>query len=195
MIGIISFTDCDEVTTTAFNDPPTYQEPYHQKEQKSSTNQDSGPSYQKNDVNYRKDDPKFQNTEAINQNDEPIYQNGQRIYAKDGSNYNNSPFYQKNEPSNQKKDLFYQKNEPSYLKDGPFYQKKLSYQKDDPKYQKDEPIPEPELLPVLLGNDTRCRISEYQCANKKCVPVNRFCDGTNDCGDSSDEPRHCTREF
>lgn len=62
-------------------------------------------------------------------------------------------------------------------------------------YQRDSPkdIPEPELLPVLHGNDTRCRISEYLCANKKCIPINRFCDGTNDCGDSSDEPRHCTR--
>lgn len=55
-------------------------------------------------------------------------------------------------------------------------------------------IPEPELLPVLHGNDTRCRISEYMCTNKKCIPINRFCDGTNDCGDSSDEPRYCTRE-
>ncbi|XP_034840103.1 uncharacterized protein [Maniola hyperantus] len=54
-------------------------------------------------------------------------------------------------------------------------------------------IQEPEPLPVLHGNDTRCRISEYQCFNKKCVPINRFCDGSNDCGDASDEPRHCTR--
>lgn len=63
-------------------------------------------------------------------------------------------------------------------------------------YQRDNPkdIMEPELLPVLHGNDTRCRISEYLCTNKKCVPVNRFCDGKNDCGDSSDEPRHCTRK-
>ncbi|PZC82847.1 hypothetical protein B5X24_HaOG209632 [Helicoverpa armigera] len=61
-------------------------------------------------------------------------------------------------------------------------------------YQRDSPkdIPEPELLPVLHGNDTRCRISEYLCTNKKCIPINRYCDGSNDCGDSSDEPRHCT---
>lgn len=85
------------------------------------------------------------------------------------------------------------------------YQTKISeeYPRNSPKipevYQRDSPkIPEVyqrESLPVLLGNDSRCRISEYQCSNKKCVPVNRFCDGTNDCGDSSDEPRHCTREF
>lgn len=55
-------------------------------------------------------------------------------------------------------------------------------------------VPEPELLPVLHANGTRCRISEYQCENKRCVPINRFCDGSNDCGDSSDEPRHCTRK-
>ncbi|KAJ8725473.1 hypothetical protein PYW08_003656 [Mythimna loreyi] len=63
-------------------------------------------------------------------------------------------------------------------------------------YQRDSPkdIPEPELLPVLHGNDTRCRISEYLCTNKKCIPINRYCDGSNDCGDSSDEPRHCTRK-
>lgn len=66
---------------------------------------------------------------------------------------------------------------------------------DVPRAQRDDSnVPEPEILPVLLGNDTRCRISEYQCSNKKCIPVNRFCDGSNDCGDSSDEPRHCTRE-
>ncbi|XP_013139476.1 PREDICTED: uncharacterized protein LOC106104080 [Papilio polytes] len=68
---------------------------------------------------------------------------------------------------------------------------KSVYQRDKP-YVSNE-IPEPESLPVLHGNDSRCRISEYHCANKKCIPINRFCDGTNDCGDSSDEPRHCTR--
>lgn len=64
--------------------------------------------------------------------------------------------------------------------------------------QKDYPYKdaqEPEPLPVLHGNDTRCRISEYQCSNKKCIPINRFCDSSNDCGDASDEPRHCTRKF
>lgn len=63
-----------------------------------------------------------------------------------------------------------------------------------PIIEKDLYIPEPELLPVLQSNDSRCRISEYQCFNKKCVSINRFCDGSNDCGDASDEPRHCTRK-
>ncbi|XP_028030461.1 uncharacterized protein LOC114243244 [Bombyx mandarina] len=69
--------------------------------------------------------------------------------------------------------------------------------KDAKSFLKDRPIsndiPAPESLPVLHGNDTRCKISEYLCVNKKCIPINRFCDGSNDCGDSSDEPRHCTR--
>ncbi|CAH0720618.1 unnamed protein product, partial [Brenthis ino] len=64
------------------------------------------------------------------------------------------------------------------------------YQKDSPGYKD---IIEPEPLPVLHANDSKCRISEYQCFNKKCIPINRFCDGSNDCGDASDEPRHCTR--
>ncbi|XP_011559939.3 uncharacterized protein LOC105390349 [Plutella xylostella] len=65
-----------------------------------------------------------------------------------------------------------------------------------PGYQRDgesNEIPQPEILAVLHANGTRCRISEYQCGNKRCIPMNRVCDGSNDCGDSSDEPRHCTR--
>lgn len=56
-------------------------------------------------------------------------------------------------------------------------------------------VEEPEILAVLHANGTRCRISEYQCDNKRCIPLNRFCDGTNDCGDSSDEARHCSRKY
>ncbi|CAG9096211.1 unnamed protein product [Plutella xylostella] len=67
-----------------------------------------------------------------------------------------------------------------------------------PGYQRDgesNEIPQPEILAVLHANGTRCRISEYQCGNKRCIPMNRVCDGSNDCGDSSDEPRHCTRKY
>ncbi|XP_078532807.1 complement factor I isoform X3 [Lissotriton helveticus] len=36
--------------------------------------------------------------------------------------------------------------------------------------------------------DTRdCKKNEFQCVNKKCIPVRRTCDGINDCGDLSDE--------
>ncbi|XP_034252520.1 uncharacterized protein LOC117652003 [Thrips palmi] len=37
-----------------------------------------------------------------------------------------------------------------------------------------------------------CRLSEYFCDNGRCVPLNRYCDAANDCGDASDEPRGCT---
>uniref|UniRef100_A0A336KH36 CSON011022 protein n=1 Tax=Culicoides sonorensis TaxID=179676 RepID=A0A336KH36_CULSO len=38
-----------------------------------------------------------------------------------------------------------------------------------------------------------CSISELTCSNGKCVPLNKYCDNVNDCGDSSDEPRFCTK--
>ncbi|XP_025837357.1 uncharacterized protein LOC108732223 [Agrilus planipennis] len=39
-----------------------------------------------------------------------------------------------------------------------------------------------------------CRVSEFACASgQQCVPLNRFCNGINDCNDSSDEPRYCTK--
>ncbi|KAH1000121.1 hypothetical protein HUJ04_000049 [Dendroctonus ponderosae] len=41
---------------------------------------------------------------------------------------------------------------------------------------------------------TTCQVGEFACATGRCVPSNRFCDTRNDCGDSSDEPRHCTRK-
>lgn len=38
-----------------------------------------------------------------------------------------------------------------------------------------------------------CRISEFSCkGGKLCLPLDRFCDGKDDCGDKSDEPKHCT---
>lgn len=38
-----------------------------------------------------------------------------------------------------------------------------------------------------------CKITEYKCDNRRCVPLTSYCDNKNDCGDSSDEPRYCTR--
>ncbi|XP_059613973.1 uncharacterized protein LOC132260076 [Phlebotomus argentipes] len=43
-----------------------------------------------------------------------------------------------------------------------------------------------------MGPVTQCAMSEHTCTNGKCVPLNKFCDNINDCGDSSDEPRFCT---
>lgn len=51
------------------------------------------------------------------------------------------------------------------------------------------------LTIVLVVTSTpACRRSEFPCNNGRCVPLNRYCDAANDCGDSSDEPRFCTRK-
>jgi hypothetical protein len=51
------------------------------------------------------------------------------------------------------------------------------------------------LAVVLVTASTpTCRRSEFPCDNGRCVPLNRYCDAANDCGDSSDEPRFCTRK-
>lgn len=39
-----------------------------------------------------------------------------------------------------------------------------------------------------------CRPSEYLCGTGNCVAQDKYCDGENDCGDNSDEPKYCTRE-
>ncbi|XP_037044522.1 uncharacterized protein LOC119080330 isoform X2 [Bradysia coprophila] len=44
-----------------------------------------------------------------------------------------------------------------------------------------------------LWPGTKCAMSEYTCTNGKCIQLNQYCDNVNDCGDSSDEPRFCTR--
>ncbi|XP_030765063.1 uncharacterized protein LOC115889262 [Sitophilus oryzae] len=52
------------------------------------------------------------------------------------------------------------------------------------------------VLPALLQTvvkTTKCKLSEFTCSNGRCLPSNRYCDNKNDCGDSSDEPRYCTR--
>lgn len=46
-----------------------------------------------------------------------------------------------------------------------------------------------------LGPLTKCSMSEFTCTNSNCIPVNKFCDKANDCGDNSDEPRYCTRKY
>ncbi|XP_064478249.1 uncharacterized protein LOC135391753 [Ornithodoros turicata] len=37
-----------------------------------------------------------------------------------------------------------------------------------------------------------CKLSELSCDNGHCVSLSKFCDGTDDCGDNSDEPIGCT---
>lgn len=51
-----------------------------------------------------------------------------------------------------------------------------------------------QLKQPFAGN-SKCSISEYPCANSKCISLAQFCDSTDDCGDNSDEPRFCTRKY
>ncbi|KAL3272499.1 hypothetical protein HHI36_013976, partial [Cryptolaemus montrouzieri] len=39
-----------------------------------------------------------------------------------------------------------------------------------------------------------CRISEFPCRNGRCISLNKYCDGIDDCEDISDEPKFCTGE-
>lgn len=48
---------------------------------------------------------------------------------------------------------------------------------------------------TVVNNNQKCSISEYTCANSKCISLAQFCDNNDDCGDNSDEPRFCTRKF
>ncbi|XP_076634895.1 uncharacterized protein LOC143348505 isoform X2 [Colletes latitarsis] len=41
-------------------------------------------------------------------------------------------------------------------------------------------------------NVPTCRPSEYLCGTGNCIAQDKYCDGENDCGDKSDEPRYCT---
>ena len=41
---------------------------------------------------------------------------------------------------------------------------------------------------------TDCRLGEFQCADKRCVPEYLRCDGTPDCSDGGDE-RNCRKYF
>lgn len=42
------------------------------------------------------------------------------------------------------------------------------------------------LFPLLIG-DHRCADNQFQCKNKRCIPVSWHCDGVTDCLDGSDE--------
>ncbi len=45
----------------------------------------------------------------------------------------------------------------------------------------------------LEKSQPQCKsLVEFGCDNGKCVPLSRYCDGSDDCGDKSDEPMACT---
>ncbi|KAK7874269.1 hypothetical protein R5R35_006304 [Gryllus longicercus] len=52
--------------------------------------------------------------------------------------------------------------------------------------------PPPPVLPPPLARPRGCRASEFLCDTGQCVALDRFCNGADDCGDKSDEPRYCT---
>ena len=39
---------------------------------------------------------------------------------------------------------------------------------------------------------TTCMENQFTCANKRCIPSSRTCDGMNDCGDYTDELSPCS---
>lgn len=47
---------------------------------------------------------------------------------------------------------------------------------------------------AVLDAAADCPITQFRCSTGRCVNLNAFCDGRNDCGDNSDEPPSCTRE-
>ncbi|XP_058981879.1 uncharacterized protein LOC101896332 [Musca domestica] len=48
-------------------------------------------------------------------------------------------------------------------------------------------------LPMLASTIPQCTLSEFSCSNGRCVPLSKYCNNANDCGDGSDEPRFCSR--
>lgn len=48
---------------------------------------------------------------------------------------------------------------------------------------------------AVVSHNRTCKITEFKCANDRCIQQNYFCNNKNDCGDSSDEPRYCTRKY
>ncbi|XP_075218190.1 uncharacterized protein LOC142322980 [Lycorma delicatula] len=48
------------------------------------------------------------------------------------------------------------------------------------------------LVGPALASPPSCRLSEFFCDTGQCVALDRYCDGSDDCGDKSDEPRYCS---
>lgn len=42
---------------------------------------------------------------------------------------------------------------------------------------------------------TPCRMSELLCDTGQCISLDKYCNGEDDCGDKSDEPKSCTRKL
>lgn len=46
-----------------------------------------------------------------------------------------------------------------------------------------------------VGEVTPCRMSELLCDTGQCISLDKYCNGEDDCGDKSDEPKACTRKY
>lgn len=40
-----------------------------------------------------------------------------------------------------------------------------------------------------------CRLSELLCDTGQCISLDKYCNGEDDCGDKSDEPKSCSRKL
>ena len=49
------------------------------------------------------------------------------------------------------------------------------------------------ILLLRMPANEACKISEFPCrGGAVCLPLDKYCDGRDDCGDASDEPKLCT---
>ena len=51
------------------------------------------------------------------------------------------------------------------------------------------------LFMFVYTDPMPCEQDEYQCRNWRCIRQSFYCDGDDDCGDKSDEPVTCPREY
>lgn len=49
------------------------------------------------------------------------------------------------------------------------------------------------MAQLRIHGSNACKISEFPCrGGALCLPLDKYCDGRDDCGDASDEPKYCT---
>lgn len=47
---------------------------------------------------------------------------------------------------------------------------------------------------TVKAQNTKCNLAQFKCANGTCIASSKYCDGTIDCIDGSDEVKSCTGE-
>lgn len=50
-------------------------------------------------------------------------------------------------------------------------------------------------MPRNTENTGPCKLSELLCDTGQCISLDRYCNGEDDCGDKSDEPKSCSRKY